>query len=344
MACNRGAAALAFAVAVGLTSSMASAQTAWNDLPAVKELYKSAKAEEEVVIWAPVQNEVDWIQPHFSKLFPGITIKGAGDLQAATKLIAEARANRHSVDVWQNSLGGMIEVQKRGLFAKVDWRRYGVRPGDVLFDGEGLAIHNFVYSALYSKAFVKDDDLPRSWDDLLDPKWRGKMVAQDFLFPRLMGFLAIKWGEERTEKWGRAMINDQNLLITNAPRENFLKTGERILSIGDSISQSYQYTENGVPTGYTIFEIVPAVQFMISAMKNAPHPNAARLLAIWLASDEGMEAREKTVYGFSIRPGSKSHVAAEIEKAKATVALEDVATMKQRADFYKKFSAIVRGQ
>jgi len=341
---HRNAAALALAAVIGLTAGKAAAQTSWYDLPAVKALYEKAKEEKEVVFWAPVQNEVDWIQSPFSKRFPGITVKGTGDLQAATKLIAEARANRHSVDVWQNSLGGMIEVQKRGLFDKVDWQPYGVTPGNVLFDGEGIAVHNFVYSTLYAKDFVKDADLPKSWDDLLDPKWRGKMVAQDFLFPRLMGFLAVKWGAERTEKWGRALINDQKLLITNAPRESFLKTGERILSIGDSISQSYQYTENGVPTGYTIFEIVPAVQFMISPMKNAPHPNAGRLLAVWLASDEGMEAREKNTYGFSIRPGSKSHVAAEIEKAKATVVLEDVASMAQRADFYKKFSGIVRGQ
>ena len=341
---HRNAVALAFAAVLGLTGGEASAQTPWYDLPAVKALYEKAKEEKEVVIWAPVQNEVDWIQPALSKRFPGITVKGTGDLQAATKLIAEARANRHSVDVWQNSLGGMIEVQKRGLFAKVDWQPYGVTPGNILFDGEGIAVHNFVYSALYSKAFVKDADVPKSWDDLLDPKWRGKMVAQDFLFPRLMGFLAVKWGEERTEKWGRAMINDQKLLITNAPRESFLKTGERILSIGDSISQSYQYTESGVPTGYTIFNIVPAVQFMVSVMKNAPHPNAARLLAIWQSSDESMEAREKATYGLSVRPGSKSHVAAEVEKAKATVVLEDLATMDQRADFYKKFSSIIRGQ
>lgn len=338
-----GTVALAVAAVFGLSSNIVRAQTAWYDLPAVKAAYEKAKEEKEVTVWTPVQAEADWIGTEFNKRFPGITVKGTGDLQAATKIIAEARANRHSVDVWQNSLGGMLEVQKRNLFAKVDWQPFGIAPGNILFEGDGVAAHNFVYSTLYARNLIKQEDLPKTWDDLLDPKWRGKMVAQDFLFPRLMGFLAIAWGEERTAKWGRAMMNDQKLLITNAPRESFLKTGERVLSIGDAVSQSFQYTENGVPTGYTVLDIVPAVQFMFSAMKNAPHPNAARLLIAWMASDEGMAAREKAVYGASIRPGSKSPLAQQVLQSKAKVILEDLATMDQRADYYKKFSSIIRG-
>ena len=325
-------------------SVSASAQTAWHDLPAVKDLYEKAKAEKEVVIWTPAQTEVDWVSVEFPKRFPGITVKGTGDLQSATKLIAEARANRHSVDVWQNSLGGMIEVQKRNLFAKVDWQALGIPQSNILFDGEGVAAHNFIYSALYAKNFVKDEDVPKTWDDLLDPKWKGKMVAEHFLFPRLLGFLALEWGPERAEKWGRAMLDDQKLLITNAPRESFLKTGERILAVGDSVTQSFQYTQNGVPTGYTVLDVVPAVQFMMAVMRNAPHPNAARLLAGWLTEDEGMTLREKNVFGFGIRPGSKSEVAARIKQAGSKIVFEDVSTMQQRADYYKKFSAMVLGQ
>lgn len=335
----------AAALAICVLSSLAiptSAQTPWHEQPAVKALYEKAKAEGEVVVWGPVQSEVDWIAQEFPKRFPGITVKSTGDLQAATKLIAEARAGRHSVDAWQNSLGGMLEVQKRGLFAKVDWKPYGVIDGNILFDGEGVAMHNFVFSTLYAKDFVKPADLPKSWDELLDPKWRNKVVSQDFLFPRLMGFLALEWGEERTEKWGRALIHDQKMLITNAPRESFLKTGERVLAVADSISQSFQYTDSGIPTGYTVLETVPAVQFMVSVMKNAPHPSAARLLTAWLATDEGMKLRETSVHGFSIRPGSKSPIAQEVFAKNSKIIFEDVSTMDARADFYKKFSALIR--
>jgi iron(III) transport system substrate-binding protein len=340
---GRAAAVAVLAGLLALSTAPAWAQSSWQDQPAVKALYEKAKAEGEVVIWGPTQVEVDWLAIELPKRFPGIAVKGTGDLQAATKLIAEARANRHSVDVWQNSLGGMLEVQKRGLFAKVDWRPYALGDGNILFDGEGVAVHNFVYSTPYAKELVKPADLPKTWDDLLDPKWKGKMVSQDFLFPRLMGFLALEWGEERTEKWGRALINEQKLMIVNSPRESFLKTGERVLVIGDSVTQSFQYTDNGVPTGYTVLDLVPAVQFMVSAMKNAPHPNAARLLAAWLATDDGLAVRERVVHGFSIRPGSKSKLADEVRSAKSKTILEDISTMAQRAEYYKKFSALVRG-
>jgi ABC-type Fe3+ transport system substrate-binding protein len=337
------AAALSAALSM-LGAASAQAQTSWQDAPAVKALYGKAKAEGEVVIWAPVQSEVDWVETEFPKRFPGIVVKGNGDLQAATKLIAEARAGRHSVDVWHNSLGGMLEVEKRGLFDKVNWQPYGIDQDRVLFDGEGLAIHNFIYSTLYAKDFVKDSDVPRTWDDLLDPKWKRRMVSQDFLFPRLMAFLSLAWGEARAEKWGRAMLNEQQLLVVNSPREGFLKTGERVLAVGDAVNQAFQYAESGVPTGYTVLDVVPAVQFMVSPMKASPHPNAARLLAAWLATDEGLALREKFVHGFSIRPGSKSALAEQIRRADAKIVLEDVATMAQRAELYRKFSALIRGQ
>jgi iron(III) transport system substrate-binding protein len=327
-----------------LAAGSAFAETPYQDLPVVKALYEKAKTEKEVVIWAPVPIEVNWLQDEFAKRFPGIEVKGVGDLQAATKIIAESRAGRHSVDVWTTSLGNMLEVQKRGLFAKVDWAAFGVEQSNVFFDGEAAAVHNFVYTNVYAKEFVKPADLPHSWDDLLDPKWKGKLLSSDFLLPRLMGFLAMEWGPERAEKWGRALIDDQKILITSAPPESFLKTGERVMAVGGAVSQAFQISDGGIPAGYVVMDVVPAVQFVMTTFKDAPHPAAATLLATWLASEEGRALFETVLHEADIRPGSKSALAKEIADAKAKVIFEDVATMDQRAEYYKKFSALVRGQ
>jgi len=89
---------------------------------------------------------------------------------------------------------------------------------------------------------------------------------------------------------------------------------------------------------------VPAGQFVITVLKDAPHPNAGLLLAAWLASDEGRELYDRLIHEADIRPGSKSALAAEIAAAKAKIILEDVRTMELRAKYYEGYAKLVRGQ
>ncbi len=334
---------IGIAACLAIAALPAAAQT-WQPNAAMLALYEKAKSEKEVVIWAPAAVEVGWVPEQFAKRFPGIEVKPTADLQAATKIIAEARAGRHSVDAWSFTIGGMIEVQKRDMMLPIDWAQYGVAKENIFFNGQAAATHNFLYVSVYAKNALKPTDLPHTWDDLLQPQWKGKLTAQAFLLPRLMGFLALEWGEERTAKWGRALIDDQKMLITSTPAESLLKSGERVLAVGESVSLAYQYAADGVDSGYQIMDLVPAGQFAVAALKDAPHPNAALLLAAWLASDEAKNFYEQIVHQPDIRPGSTSKFAHEITAAKAKPVLEDIANMDQRADYYKTFSALVRGQ
>src|SRR5215469_15036619 len=318
------AAAVIAAALIGATLSAGAQST--DTTPALRALYEKAKAEGEVALWTPAAIEGSWVPEEFAKRFPGIDVKLTADLQGATKIIAEARAGRHSVDVWSYAIGGMIEVQKRDLLATEDWTRYGIDKSNVFFDGEAAATHNFIYSPIYAKQFVKAADLPKTWNDFLDPKWKGKLVAQSFLLPRMMGFFALAWSPERAEQWGRALINDQQTLIINTPAESYLKSGERIMAVGESISLAYQYQADGVDVGYLTLDLVPAGQFVITVLKDAPHPNAALLLAAWLASDEGRGLYETLIHEADIRPGSKSPLAKEIAATGAKTILEDVNT------------------
>ena len=65
---------------------------------AMQALYEKAKAEKEVSLWTPAAIEGSWVNDQFAKRFPGITVNLTADLQGATKIIAEARAGRHTVD------------------------------------------------------------------------------------------------------------------------------------------------------------------------------------------------------------------------------------------------------
>jgi iron(III) transport system substrate-binding protein len=316
----------------------------WQPNAAMLALYDKAKAEKEVSLWTPAAIEGSWVGAEFAKRFPGIAVNLTADLQGATKMIAEAHASRHSVDVWSFSIGGMIEVQKRDLLAAEDWARYGIDPKNTFFEGQAAATHNFIYTSIYSKQAVAPADLPKTWNDYLDPKWTGKLVAQSFLLPRLMGFFALEWGPDRAAQWGRTLIDERKMLIINSPSEPYLKSGERVLAVGESISLAYQYQADGLDAGYLTLDLVPAGQFAVTVLKDAPHPNTALLLAAWLASDEGRDLYEKLIHEADIRPGAKWALAAEIAKSGAKVILEDVSTMEQRAKYYEDYSKLVRGQ
>ena len=167
---------------------------------------------------------------------PGVKVTWLGDQQASSRLIAEQRAGRHATDVWTFSLGGTLEVQKRGLLEKYDWRQFGAQDRDIFWDGEAVCNHNFVYAPLYMKAKLTKEQVPDKWDGMLDPKWTDKMVSGNFLLPRLGGYLAIEWGLERTEKWIKTLIDQRKLMITTADVSTFFKSGERQLAVAESVS------------------------------------------------------------------------------------------------------------
>lgn len=336
------ASALVAAAWLATTSRPMSAED-WTASPQVRELYDKARAEGEVSYWGQVEYDLVWAGDYFNKRFPGIKVNVVADPQGPTKMIAESRGGKISADVTQQTLGSVLEVQKRGLLAKIDWSLAGVDQRNVLLDGEAGTIHNFVYSILYAKGKVAAADLPHKWEDLLDPKWKGKLVISDFLFPRLMGFLALEWGPDRAEQWGRDLLDKQSILVTNVPRENFLKTGERLLAVAEGVQAASQYTREGVDTGYVIMNLIPAGQFLVAALKDGQHPNAGKLFALWLASDEGKALRAKLVDEPDIRPGSKAELTAQIQSSGAKVLFEDMSNFNQRAEYYKRFSPLARG-
>jgi iron(III) transport system substrate-binding protein len=339
-------AVMAGALALGAAPFIrrASAQPAAGVSPQLAELYEKARPEGEVTIWAPGAPAVQWIPPEFAKRFPAVKVNWLGDQQASSRLIAEKRAGRHAADVWTYSLGGTLEVQKRGLLEKFDWRRYGAQERDVFFDGEAVANHNFVYTPVFARSKLDKEQVPRRWDGLLDPQWTNRLVSDSFLLPRLGGYLAIDWGLDQTERWIRTLIEQRKALVTTAPVADFLKSGERQLAVAESTSGAFLMNRDGLNVGYQIMEMVPATQFVLGAIRQAPHPNAARLLVAWLISPEAKMLYEQLAGQPDIRANSQSPIALEIKAAGSRVIYEDVETMNQRAEYYRKLMSIVRGQ
>jgi iron(III) transport system substrate-binding protein len=133
------------------------------------------------------------------------------------------------------------------------------------------------YCLMINKAMVKPADEPKSWKDILDPKWTGKILSDDY---RALGGGAVffvvmndTFGKEFHEKLA-AQKPVFSRDIANSERR--VARGEYPLYIPFSL----QDTNN--LKGLPVKPIVPAegrpyVRFDLSVLKNAPHPNAARL-------------------------------------------------------------------
>jgi len=342
---RRNAIALGGAGIAGLFApKIVFAQSDWTKKAAIQSLYEKAKQEGEVIVWGPQQRELSWISDEFAKPFPGIKVSWTADLSAPTRIIAEARAGRNAVDVNINTLGGILPIVERDLLGENDWAAFNILPTNVFFNGRTAATHNPVYGTVHNVTLVQKAELPRTWEDLLDPKWKGRLVTSQFLFPRMLGFLAMEWGEEKTTEFAKKLLADNDVLVTRAPRESLLRTGERHMSIAEFVSGGDFWKSEGLPVEGHYVAAYPAVQFVSARLKGAPHPNAAALLAGWLATDDAKALREKLRFDSDLREGSKSAVYADLKKRGGKLLVEDPSNMAIREEAYKKLSQLVSGR
>ncbi|HVO14752.1 MAG TPA: extracellular solute-binding protein [Alphaproteobacteria bacterium] len=331
---------LGLAVAFAATPALAEN---WKQSPAVQALYAKAKQEGEAMIWAPNGREVDWIPAAFAAEFPGIKVNTLGDNDIAPKIIAESRAGRHQVDVYWCSITCVEPIVQRELPTKVDWSMFGVTKDNTAFDGKMGYTNNIVYVVAYDTRKMSEADMPKTWDQLLDPKYKDKMTGSLFLLPRLVSALSLKWGQDKALDFARK-LKDTGILLTRAPRESILQSGERVIAAGEVDTLPKLWAQSGMPVKYVIPSPVVLGQFGATVLEKAPHPNAARLLAGWLASKEGKVARTRGNLEDDYRPGADNPEAKQIYASGVPVIEDTVESMKPRAALYKPAADILTGQ
>ncbi len=323
-------------------ASQASAD--FRDEPSVRALYEKAKGEREVSIWGPSRGEVEWIPAAFAKAFPGLEAKFVGDNDVMTKAIAEARAGRNEVDVMWNSVTATVPMMQRDLGVAMDWKAFGLAPESTGFDGKMGYSNKVAYAIAYMADKAGPEGAPKSWEDALLEKYRGKMVSSLFLLPRLIGGLSLAWGEERALRFARELTTKSDLMLTKAPRESFIESGERMFALGEIDSGFRRQIRDGKKFALALPEPVVLVQFGASVMSKAPHPSAARLLAGWLSTPEGRAARTAATGNIDYERGSSDPFARRLNAGEIKAVFDLPTNMAARDEAIKKIGPIIAGQ
>lgn len=141
------------------------------------------------------------------------------------------------------------------------------------------------YAILINSNLVTDP--PKSWQDILDPKWKGKILADDF---RAIGggssYFSVTY-----EKFGRAFhekLAAQNVAFTRDMREAERRVARGEFALYLPWLVNYLPSLKGLPVKAVIpQEGVVYLPYASSLLTKAPHPNAARVFIDFMLSDEG---------------------------------------------------------
>lgn len=287
------------------------------------ELYAAAKKEGKVVYWSANDSEaVRGMAVDFQKSYPGIEIEHF-EVQpgpAVQRLIAEAQAGQVNVDILDSPLSYLTPALERDLIEAYDWPSIGVKPEMTFYDNRCVDYYQLDVSIAYNTNMVKDGEI-KSWDELLDPKWKGKVVLE----ARGIGLaiLSDKWGDEKVDQFIDALkANDALIIKGGTPTAEALAGGQAAIAIGTYAGKMERYKKMGAPVNWATVGPVPAMNYVLCIPKKAHHANAAQLFTWWLSTKEGQDSLWKNQLFGRITGGNLSPVGEAMKAAGTEVILE----------------------
>ncbi len=207
----------------------------------------------------------------------------------------ELRANRIQVDVMGSVAGITDEVptSQLALFTPTNLADY---PADYSTpDGLWRATNVIIHTAGINTNLVQPDQAPRTYADLLDPKWRGRIAWTASLGmagpPGFIGTVLAAMGDQGGMEYLHKLSGQKLVNIGATPRAvlDQVIAGEYPLALQIVNYHAELSAAQGAPVTWLRIEPAAANLNYIGIVKNAPHPNAARLFMAYALSDEGQE-------------------------------------------------------
>jgi iron(III) transport system substrate-binding protein len=232
----------------------------------------------------------------FEAKFPGIAVRveRSGAERVFTRIGQEYSSNVHAVDVVNTADQSHCIVWKRNGWLAPYLPEEVVKYYDKqYYDPDGLEVTTriLVSPIAYNTDLVKKEDAPKSFADLLDPKWKGKMVKAH---PAYSGTImnstfqvARDLGWEYLEKLAKQSVL-QVQSATDTPKK--IALGERAVMVDGAGYLVLREKEAGKPVEIVYpAEGTPLATGPSAVFKAAPNPNAARLFFNWMHSREGQQ-------------------------------------------------------
>ncbi len=228
----------------------------------------------------------------FSKRFPGLQLqhtRDAGGAGIGGRVIQEVQGNARTADILTGSASVIWQLVNRNMVDKQDWAALGV-PSSVAVSPFTIASTTAVYVILTNRQQVSDADAPKGWDDLLNPKWAGKVGLWIRAEPQLS--LAAIWGEQKTTDFINA-INKQKPFVFKSTFPLAQQVGAGEIPVGIGLYHAAMVPiRRGAPIRFSFPDPVPTTTLHSAIISAGKNREGGLLLALWLATPEGAKVYE----------------------------------------------------
>jgi iron(III) transport system substrate-binding protein len=312
---------------------------------ATPELLATAKAEGTVVWYTSIELQTaERIAKAFEAAHPGlkVQVERNGCERIVQRLGQERGSNIHAADVVECSdMTALLEWKRQGWLAAFVPQDVAAYPADQRDPDGFFATDRFTLSPLeYNTRLVKPEDAPKSFADLLEPKWKGKLVKAH---PGYSGtIMTVTFQISRDIGWDylKKLGQQQVMQVQSAadpPKK--VAQGERPVAADGGEYLPLQMIDKGAPLALVYpAEGTPSIPGGAGVVVDAPHPNAARLFAIYLFSRDGQQLLADMARIRSVHPAVKLPAGmrplAEIKVMKADAAAQE----KTAAEIKKRYA------
>ena len=263
----------------------------WLDVNAQEDLVAQAKKEQELVIYGTAQaHQMQRYLKPFNQQYPFLQTKytrSTGE-SLTSKILAEASGRQLAADVVLiNNYTHRIFMKKNLIVPYMTSAVKSFPAGLADPNGYWIGFYMVPYAIEYNTRMVDKNEIPKSYDDLLQPRWKGRMSLEKEEYLVTQAHLNYLGKDKAVDYFRKLARQDLALVKGHSQQTVLLSAGEFSLVVYNDIARTEEYKKKGAPVNWVDAE--PHITVVVAAgmTRESKHPAAAKLFLDFVASEAG---------------------------------------------------------
>jgi iron(III) transport system substrate-binding protein len=258
-----------------------------------QRLLDGAKKEGPLNIYTSAQtDDIGAVIAGFEKKYGlKVSVWRAGSEKVLQRAVTEARGNRHTVDILETNGPEMESMSREKILVPVKSPNLGqLIPQALRPHGDWVGTRLNVFVQAYNTKLVKKDELPQKWEDLLNPRWKGRLGIEAEDQDWLAGVIA-ELGEARGTKLFKDVVAANGISVRKGHTllTQLVVSGEIPLALTVYNYKPEQLKAKGAPIDWFHIGTPIARANGVGMARAAPNPHSAVLFYDYEISEEGQK-------------------------------------------------------